>query len=504
MELEAHGVKLTPKQQGAIRKAMKEGKDVSIKLSKNAMMGPHVMGFTSEQLDKMGKAHDSGKGLMIKMSAQQMASQGQLGEGLGDFLKKAGTAVVGVAKSAAKKVAPVAGAAIRTVGPSVVEKYVTTTTGSKDAGKMAKAGAKEIFKKEVMGFGISSVGEGCGKGIKSVGGCACGDGITSVGGGSSFDTKFKKAFRKISRVVEDDVDMDVPSFSEISPKLADVLRMRGSGQHGDGVLSSIGNWVSGAAKSAASGAKKLAVGYAVAVGAYLVAAGAVALFVNVAPKLAESAGSAVVSAIGDAIKSQFESRGSGLRAIGDGLRPIGEGITSVGGRQVKVGNASDASQVGGRKISMADLENLQNLASMAGGSIRRKKTGKRGKNDKLPLPPTHAPKLNSHGIDRKKDDEGLGKHKKSFIKTTSNLDPNKPTDFAYLKLLQHGLSVPEDYEEMPGQVGGGLRSAAKSSKMRGDGKQEDALMKYNNKEVDRSMVDMVNFGLSVGEAFDAE
>ncbi len=67
-----YGVSISNGQKDKIKNAIERKEGVSIKLSHNDLQGPDVLALTTTQLNKIGKAHQEGKGVTLKLSKAQV------------------------------------------------------------------------------------------------------------------------------------------------------------------------------------------------------------------------------------------------------------------------------------------------------------------------------------------------------------------------------------------------------------------------------------------------
>lgn len=179
---ESHGVTLTQAQKNAIKKALREGKPYTLKLSPKSMIGGEMMSFTGPQISKLAGAHQRGKPVEIKLSASQLRKMAQehAQAGMG-FWSDAWDSVKKVGKKAAKYVAPVVGDAIRATAPMAVDiaaDYFLPGVAGQFVADKASPLVKKATSKEVLGFGMKSS-----KGVRLAPRPKRGSGITTTGNG---------------------------------------------------------------------------------------------------------------------------------------------------------------------------------------------------------------------------------------------------------------------------------------------------------------------------------
>jgi len=59
-------VNISENQKNNIKKALEHGEPVSIRLSYNDIYGDDILALTNSQVNRMTKAYENGKGIMIK------------------------------------------------------------------------------------------------------------------------------------------------------------------------------------------------------------------------------------------------------------------------------------------------------------------------------------------------------------------------------------------------------------------------------------------------------
>ena len=67
------GVNISDKQKEQLNKAIAAGKHLSLHLSHADLVGNDIIGVTQSQISRLKKAHETGKGVIIKMSKTQVA-----------------------------------------------------------------------------------------------------------------------------------------------------------------------------------------------------------------------------------------------------------------------------------------------------------------------------------------------------------------------------------------------------------------------------------------------
>jgi len=67
------GVNISDKQKEQLKKALAAGEHLSLHLSHVALVGNDIIGVTQSQLSRLKKSHETGKGVIIKMSKTQVA-----------------------------------------------------------------------------------------------------------------------------------------------------------------------------------------------------------------------------------------------------------------------------------------------------------------------------------------------------------------------------------------------------------------------------------------------
>lgn len=77
-QYQKYGVSISDGQKDKIRLAIRDEEGVSIKLSYNDLQGPDVLALTTTQLKKIGKAHQEGKGVTLKLSKAQVKANAKV------------------------------------------------------------------------------------------------------------------------------------------------------------------------------------------------------------------------------------------------------------------------------------------------------------------------------------------------------------------------------------------------------------------------------------------
>ena len=67
------GVNISDKQNEQLKKALAAGEHLSLHLSHADLVGNDIIGATQSQLSRLEKDHETGKGVIIKMSKTQVA-----------------------------------------------------------------------------------------------------------------------------------------------------------------------------------------------------------------------------------------------------------------------------------------------------------------------------------------------------------------------------------------------------------------------------------------------
>lgn len=99
---------------------------------------------------------------------------------------------------------------------------------------------------------------------------------------------------------------------------------------------------------------------------------------------------------------------------------------------------------------------------------------------------------------------GTGGVKKKFMKSVDNLDPSNPQDFAQLRLMQYGMSTPENFqgdEQGHHYSGNGIRSVGRGIRSVGRGAR-DEFEKETATTQDPALLNLMQRGFSKGESFE--
>lgn len=147
---------------------------------------------------------------------------------------------------------------------------------------------------------------------------------------------------------------------------------------------------------------------------------------------------------------------------------------------------------GGQAISTADLDKLKALSGAGITSV-----GSR-------IQPLSGRGIRSVGAGVQDGGAvaGTGRHKKQFMKNVNNLDPSNPQDFAQLRLMQYGLSKPENFQgDEQGHSGAGIRSVGRGIRSVGRGARDD-FEKATATSQDPAFLNLMQRGFSHPESFE--
>lgn len=104
-----YGVSISDGQKDNIRRAVKAKVGVSIQLSHKDLQGPDVLALTKTQLNKIAKAHQEGKGVVIKLSKAQVLANTKVE---GGFLAALARMALPLLAKTATKAIPAVGKAL--------------------------------------------------------------------------------------------------------------------------------------------------------------------------------------------------------------------------------------------------------------------------------------------------------------------------------------------------------------------------------------------------------